>query len=574
MSGELINKPDNYLNAEEQYLVVIASCLCKRLDARKEPILASVIEQYPYANVYEDSDQKRTPGNFRVVGDGIKKRKIILIFSQIYPGSMGSPQDNTRRRLEWFVSALDQISEIEDLTSIAFPTQISRDGGGNWSHYYLAIKEFSQTLHLKSSIPVVIYHSENTKSTTNDSQLTQISLLNCINQVSSIAVDEIAVAPNLIKVDGQKKVDIKVDQDIIEYNPKHRPKKIKMNFDKLKQRLEEKKEEENKKDDDNDDKDNNENNDEDNDNDENNDDKDETNEDNNENNKDENKEQEIHLVIDEEADEKSKDDIVKLTFKKRSKSPVKELDQTSNFPITSLNPDWITPLTSPIVDESWKEFFQNDKIQRELTKTNNALTKELNRYGDQVRFLPDFDRIFNAFILCPYNQLKVVILGQDPYPNPDHAMGLAFSVPTGATVAQSLKNIYKEIQSEYPDKFTIPKHGNLEKWARQGVLLLNSALSIRSGERNSHQNIWKDTTDLIIHQISEQKAAEGESLVFMLWGGDAKKKKSLINQKKHLVLESGHPSPMSVKYFEGCNHFKLCNKKLMSEGKTVINWQV
>ena len=133
-------------------------------------------------------------------------------------------------------------------------------------------------------------------------------------------------------------------------------------------------------------------------------------------------------------------------------------------------------------------------------------------------------------------------------------------------------NIFKEIKREYDD-YTIPTHGNIEKWAKQGVLLINSALTIREGEKNSHQTIWNKTTDLIIKKISEQKVKDKQPLVFMLWGGDAKKKKSLIDSKFHLVLEAGHPSPLSVKLFENCNHFKVCNKKLMSCGMEIIDWQ-
>ena len=179
--------------------------------------------------------------------------------------------------------------------------------------------------------------------------------------------------------------------------------------------------------------------------------------------------------------------------------------------------------------------------------------------------------IFNAFNLTDFNQVKVVILGQDPYHGAGEALGLSFSVPPGIKIPPSLKNIYKEIESDLGIK--MPKHnGNLSAWATQGVLLLNAALTVRADQPNSHAGIgWQILTDKVIEILSEKK----EHLVFILWGNFAKEKAKLIDQSKHLVLTSPHPSPFSAnKGFLGCKHFSKTNEYLMKNGIDPIDWQV
>ena len=179
--------------------------------------------------------------------------------------------------------------------------------------------------------------------------------------------------------------------------------------------------------------------------------------------------------------------------------------------------------------------------------------------------------IFNAFNLTDFDQVKVVILGQDPYHGAGEAHGLSFSVPPGVKIPPSLKNIYKEIESDLGIK--MPKNnGNLTSWATQGVLLLNAALTVRADQPNSHAGIgWQILTDKVIEILSEKK----EHLVFILWGNFAKEKAKLIDQSKHLVLTSPHPSPFSAnKGFLGCKHFSKTNEYLMKNGIDPIDWQV
>jgi len=175
--------------------------------------------------------------------------------------------------------------------------------------------------------------------------------------------------------------------------------------------------------------------------------------------------------------------------------------------------------------------------------------------------------IFHAFELCPFDKVKVVILGQDPYHGPGQAHGLSFSVPESVPMPPSLKNIYKEIVDDVGG--IIPKSGNLEHWAEQGVLLLNATLTVRAHTAGSHQNKgWEQFTDAVIRTISDQK----ENVVFILWGRYAREKKKLIDAGKHLILESAHPSPFSATSFFGCKHFSKTNAYLKEKGKGEIQW--
>ncbi|MBL7977243.1 MAG: uracil-DNA glycosylase [Bacteroidetes Order II. Incertae sedis bacterium] len=183
---------------------------------------------------------------------------------------------------------------------------------------------------------------------------------------------------------------------------------------------------------------------------------------------------------------------------------------------------------------------------------------------------PPGSLMFNAFNKVPFEEVKVVILGQDPYHQPGQAMGLSFSVPKGIRTPPSLVNIYKELLRDLPC-FTVPPHGDLSEWAVQGVFLLNAMLSVEKGAAGSHAKIgWQDFTDAVIHTLSNRR----NGLVFMLWGNFAKQKKSLVDPTKHLILEAAHPSPLAGNAFSGCAHFSKANHYLQSIGKTAIDWQI
>ena len=178
--------------------------------------------------------------------------------------------------------------------------------------------------------------------------------------------------------------------------------------------------------------------------------------------------------------------------------------------------------------------------------------------------------IFNAFNLTPFNDVKVVILGQDPYHNVGQAHGLAFSVPDGIQKPPSLQNIFKELNQDLG--INIPTNGNLEKWAKEGVLLLNASLTVRAHNAASHAKIgWQRFTDAAIRTLSEQK----NNLVFILWGNYAIAKENLIDHNKHLILKTVHPSPLSAsRGFFGCKHFSKTNEYLIKNGITPIDWNL
>ena len=216
------------------------------------------------------------------------------------------------------------------------------------------------------------------------------------------------------------------------------------------------------------------------------------------------------------------------------------------------------------IEESWKKRlmpeFEKDYFIR--------LTDFVRAEYSSTTIYPPGKLIFNAFNLCPFDQTKVVIIGQDPYHGPGQAHGLCFSVNDGIVFPPSLQNIFKELQSDLG--IAIPSSGNLTRWANQGVLLLNATLTVRAHQAGSHQRKgWEDFTDAAIRTLAEQK----EHLVFILWGAYAQKKGAFINREKHLVLTSAHPSPLSAyNGFFGNKHFSRANEYLVAHGETPIEW--
>ena len=218
------------------------------------------------------------------------------------------------------------------------------------------------------------------------------------------------------------------------------------------------------------------------------------------------------------------------------------------------------------IEKEWKEVLKEEFNKEYFSRIADFLHKEK---GEERIIYPPGSLIFNAFELTPFSKVKVVILGQDPYHGPNQAHGLSFSVPDGVTPPPSLKNIYKEIESDLGVKLN--KNGNLEAWARQGVFLLNAVLTVRASQAASHSNIgWNLFTDSVIKTISDQK----EGVVFMLWGNFARSKRDLIDHTRHLVLEAAHPSPLARGAFFGCRHFSRCNEYLISNNTAPINWSL
>ena len=213
----------------------------------------------------------------------------------------------------------------------------------------------------------------------------------------------------------------------------------------------------------------------------------------------------------------------------------------------------------------WKEVLKEELKKPYFKKLMDFVKRE---YETQTCY-PVFEDIFKAFNACAFEDLKVVILGQDPYHGKDQADGLCFSVREDVPLPRSLRNIFKEIEQDLNRDF--PENGNLIRWAEQGVLLLNATLTVRGGQAGSHQRKgWEKFTDGVIEKISEEK----NGVVFLLWGGQAQKKGAKINTDKHVVLTSGHPSPLSANrgYWFGNKHFSKTNAVLKAEGKKEIIW--
>ena len=218
------------------------------------------------------------------------------------------------------------------------------------------------------------------------------------------------------------------------------------------------------------------------------------------------------------------------------------------------------------IEKSWKE-----ALAGEFDKPYFAqLVRFLHAQKAQGKVIyPPGSQIFRAFDLTPVPEVKVVILGQDPYHGPGQAMGLSFSVPDNVPAPPSLRNIFQEIESDLGIRMS--GRPNLEKWARQGVLLLNSVLTVQAGQPTSHSHIgWQEFTDAVIGYLNTHR----EGIVFLLWGRFAQEKAALIDQQRHHVLLAAHPSPLARGAFFGCRHFSRTNQILLAEGKTPIDWQL
>jgi uracil-DNA glycosylase len=222
--------------------------------------------------------------------------------------------------------------------------------------------------------------------------------------------------------------------------------------------------------------------------------------------------------------------------------------------------------TSVQIEESWKAVLADEFQQPYFSAIKQFLVAQ--KTAGKTIFPPG-PLIFSAFDTTPFEQVRVVILGQDPYHNPGEAMGLSFSVPKGVRVPPSLLNIYREIARDLG--IEQPRHGDLSQWAQQGVLLLNAMLTVEAHKAGSHKDIgWQKFTDAVIARISEQKSG----VIFMLWGNFAKSKRSIIDADRHFVLEAAHPSPLAGNAFQGCGHFSKANELLQQQGLPPINWQL
>ena len=226
----------------------------------------------------------------------------------------------------------------------------------------------------------------------------------------------------------------------------------------------------------------------------------------------------------------------------------------------------IMSIINPQIEDSWKNLLNDEFNSQYFIKLKEFLVEERKHYN----IFPPGKLIFNAFNRTPFKNVKVVLLGQDPYHGKGQAHGLCFSVPAGVQQPPSLASIFRELNSDL--NIPLPTHGNLEKWADQGVLLLNATLTVRANLPGSHQNKgWETFTDSVITTISEKRAG----VIFLLWGKYAQAKETLIDTNKHYILKAAHPSPYSADYgFFGCKHFSKTNSILSRHGLEIIDWSI
>jgi uracil-DNA glycosylase len=219
------------------------------------------------------------------------------------------------------------------------------------------------------------------------------------------------------------------------------------------------------------------------------------------------------------------------------------------------------------LEETWQKVLKEELKQPYISELEKFLENEYSQYS----IFPPEDLIFDAFRKTPFNKVNAVILGQDPYHKIEQARGLAFSVPKGIAIPPSLRNIYKALQNDF-ENFKIPTNGDLSPWADQGVLLLNTTMTVRENQAGSHQKHgWERFTDKVIQLLSDKK----ESIIFLLWGNSAKEKTKLIDTNKHHILTAVHPSPLSAHHgFLTCGHFSKTNELLKNQGKEPIDWQI
>jgi uracil-DNA glycosylase len=240
-------------------------------------------------------------------------------------------------------------------------------------------------------------------------------------------------------------------------------------------------------------------------------------------------------------------------------------------------PDFINNFSDYVSDPKWKQLLDEKKELIDILLT--FIEKDYNKYRGYFQILPSKNLVMNALSQTPFDNVKVVIVGQDPYQTLQFPIGLSFAVRKRIAIPKSLINIYRECATDSEIQFETPSHGDLTSWAQQGVLLLNNTLTVLEGTSNSHvcfkdendkRYFWKDFTDHIIKKLSK----DGNGIVFMLWGKNAQEKEKIIDKYKHLVLKAAHPSPLSANKggWFGCKHFSKANAYLLANKRTPINW--
>jgi len=260
---------------------------------------------------------------------------------------------------------------------------------------------------------------------------------------------------------------------------------------------------------------------------------------------------------------KTKPTTPKDTTQSSTQSSIQSSTQSSTISQNHCSPECGICKLDSFIEPGWRDLLKEELLSNYFVEIKKTL-------HSTPTFYPPVENIFGFSHLSPFANIKVVIIGQDPYHNPGQAMGLSFSVPASVRVPPSLQNIYKELATDIPG-FIIPRHGDLTQWARQGVLLLNHTLTVARNSPGSHADIgWGLLTGKILELINTRL----DNVVFLLWGSHARRNAKLIDSSRHLVLEAAHPSPFSAKMFFGCRHFSKANEYLKDHSKGQIDWSL
>jgi uracil-DNA glycosylase len=562
----------NFLNANEQYLLCIANCIATKMDKAREPLTTAIFTKFPEANIYKErlsTSNKGKPGSLIIKG------RIAIILGTMYPGSKEYANDNREFRLKWFREGLMALQKL-GVVSLAVRENFPEEFGGDWHKYLFHLNEMDKSIKISiypyvMAIPIFnivrfrqedevpIQHQVSDKNTSNLSGSSgKVATVGTVPWAAISAVSAVTV-PSVL---GEKKGFGTLPAILTNNspNPKPNPNSNPNTVLVMKERgfgfgminIEKFRDPEidsipvpklklppimNRK-----------------------------------------PILPIKIEAAMSADlEEELEELKELKVKEEEKEEEKEVERKKEVVEEAVkvkkyiaNPDWID--LKYFLIHGWDEIVYDPTIKQLLDKVNNFFaTKELPKFGDFVPIYPAQNDIFNAFNLCPFSNVRVIILGQDPYINVGEAMGLAFSVAKGVKVPPSLKNIYKELTTDIPG-FKEPNHGSLISWAQQGVFLINTALTVREGQSGSHLDAWQPFTDQVISLISQKK----ENLVFILWGNPAKKKLNVIkNIDKHHIITAAHPSPLSAtRGFFGCKCFSQTNNYLAAKGLKEIDWSI
>ncbi len=575
-------------------------CDCVSIGNKGDAWVQQIFQQFNYSNCYADrtGTKKATPGEIFIKGDGKKNRYVINLIAQFYPSAPKYANDNITKRLEWFSACMDKLLEIPDMKSVAFPPDLGfYDVHDYEDRYRLCINDFRKKYFLRHSQQLKLVDYLDKDIPNKSVAHTTVNYDEPISVLKTNQQTKMATEPSLeINVVG--KFDLSdlfcTGQDIVPTTAKMAQPQTKIPLKKPeiivappskfgKSML-----------DDNDEA-----------------------------------EATDEAEVKPKIPMKAKTPVATITpatitkVAMKLKSPVatpvapvatpvapvatpevvkakiplvtkkvvvpetktitiaeveqpQDTAEVKDLPVYEKNPLWTKTLSELIaeLDSSWDVIFKDPKILALLPKLEAEFQKEMETLGDHFVFLPSPpELVFNAFKHCQFPP-KNVLLGQDPYfANVNEAMGLSFSVPKGVKLPPTLVNIFKELETDITG-FKTPASGDLTQWAQQGVLLLNTALTVLHGKKEAHLKLWKDFTSEIIRLIS---AKSPTPVVFMLWGNPAKEKEKVIsNASKHLILKATHPSPLGANQggWFGCKNFSQCNTFLTKNKLTPIDWKL